>query len=158
MFTYVLACSPRHSVATNVFAVSYIYILAHSSFVCHCLNTVHRIDPDLATSAMPDSRPAPRGMPHRCLRIPEIQMQIFSLLPRTACDSLAQTCTAFYEQAMDIVWAEVTTFTPLVQCIRSETLMIEENNDPKRSVYRQMRTLVSVFNSTIHHERLTVTL
>ena len=46
-------------------------------------------------------------MPHECLRVPEIQALMFSSLPAKDCSKVAQACTAFYEQAMNAVWADV---------------------------------------------------
>ena len=92
---------------------------------------------------------------HRCLRIPEIQMQIFRYLSIETCNMLARTCTAFYEEAMNIVWADVTTFIPLMKCMRPEILTMEVTAHPWISSHKR-HTLVSILVSAVRNERLVV--
>lgn len=62
---------------------------------------------------------------HQCLRIPEIQGEIFSNLQRRDCAKLAQTCRFFYDQAMDVVWAELPNLLPVVLCLPSDAVDIQ---------------------------------
>ena len=64
-------------------------------------------------------------MPHECLRVPEIQALMFSSLPAKDCSKVAQACAAFYEQAMNAVWADVKSLIPFLLCMPSETLSLE---------------------------------
>ncbi|KAI0085036.1 hypothetical protein BDY19DRAFT_967713 [Irpex rosettiformis] len=77
----------------------------------------------------------PGGM-HRCLRIAEIQMEIFRTLSPADAATLARTCTAFYDQAMNVVWARVESFIPFVMCIPSEALekTKEKADAPRKSL------------------------
>ncbi len=62
------------------------------------------------------------GAPHECLRTADIQALIFNLLTRHDCVQLARTCTSFYNQAMDVIWAEVTSIVPLVKCMPPDAI------------------------------------
>ncbi|KAI0091020.1 hypothetical protein BDY19DRAFT_674011 [Irpex rosettiformis] len=57
---------------------------------------------------------------HCCLRIAEIQATIFSSLTPHDCSQLSRTCRLFYEQAMDVVWADVCSLVPFVKCMPSD--------------------------------------
>lgn len=54
---------------------------------------------------------------HRCLRIPEIRTEIFGLLRKGDCAALARTCKLFYNEAMDVLWADLQSLLPLVRCM-----------------------------------------
>lgn len=60
---------------------------------------------------------------HRCLHIAEIQGMIFGLLDRHECTQLARTCRSFYDQAMNVVWAQMGSLIPFVKCMPSEALI-----------------------------------
>ncbi len=60
---------------------------------------------------------------HRCLRVTEIQAQIFGWLRPSDCTQLALTCASFYDSACDIVWAEVETMVHFARCMPPEALM-----------------------------------
>ncbi|KAI0089150.1 hypothetical protein BDY19DRAFT_127242 [Irpex rosettiformis] len=66
---------------------------------------------------------------HPCLRIAEIQMEVFHYLARKDCVNIAQTCSMFYNQAMDVVWAKVESFIPFVKCMPPEVLTIQTKKD-----------------------------
>ena len=59
------------------------------------------------------------------LGVPGVRSLIFSSLPAQDCSKLAQTCAAFYEQAMNAVWADVKSLIPFLLCMPSETLSLE---------------------------------
>lgn len=60
---------------------------------------------------------------HQCLRITEIQSLIFGSLRASECAQLARTCKLFYEQAMDVVWADIDSLIPFVRCVASDALV-----------------------------------
>ena len=64
---------------------------------------------------------------HHCLRITEIQIEIFRSLSQNDCTTLARVCRGFYEQAMDIVWAEVDTFVPFMMCMPPRIIHTRKN-------------------------------
>lgn len=68
--------------------------------------------------------------PHACLRTADIQALIFRLLSRRDCAQLARTCTSFYDQAMNVVWAEVTSIVSLVMCMPADA--ITESQKPSK--------------------------
>ena len=51
-----------------------------------------------------------------------MQQLIFSFLCERDCAQLARTCKGFYDEAMDVVWADVETLVPFVRCMPSEVL------------------------------------
>ena len=61
---------------------------------------------------------------HRCLCITDIQVHIFGWLTPESCAVLARTCTTFYDEAMNIVWAKVVSFVPFTRCMPSSALRI----------------------------------
>ncbi|KAI0084849.1 hypothetical protein BDY19DRAFT_469529 [Irpex rosettiformis] len=69
---------------------------------------------------------------HPCLRIAEIQMEVFHYLARKDCVNVARTCSTFYDQAMDVIWAKVKTFIPFVKCMPPEVLTIQTKKDKDR--------------------------
>lgn len=72
---------------------------------------------------------ASTGM-HRCLRLTEIQAQIFGYLNTWDCTQLALTCSSFYECACDVVWAEVETMIPFARCMPPKVL-VELEPEPR---------------------------
>ena len=90
---------------------------------------------------------------HQALHIEEILLHIFSYcykrvrrsLPRLEYKrcyaniylaTLARTCKAFKEPALDMIWAELDDLTPLVRCLPSEVV-----NQPEPGV-RQLRQFI----------------
>ncbi len=69
--------------------------------------------------------------PHACLRTADIQVLIFRLLSRRDCAQLARTYTSFYDQAMNVVWAEVTSIVSLVMCMPADA--ITESQQPSKT-------------------------
>ena len=61
---------------------------------------------------------------HRCLRIADIQALICRSLTRNGCIQLAQTCTTLYEEAMNVVWADMHTLIPLIGCMSRDALAL----------------------------------
>ena len=59
---------------------------------------------------------------HPCLRIPEIQQLVFSSLRKRDCSRVALACKTFYEEAMDVIWADVESLVPFVRCMPPEIL------------------------------------
>ena len=92
---------------------------------------------------------------HHALHIEEILLNIFSYChilvrrsrPRRArfrvtrryanvdLATLARTCMAFKEPALDMIWAELDDLTPLVRCLPKESWV----NDSEHGVRRQLR-------------------
>lgn len=60
---------------------------------------------------------------HQCLRITEIQSLIFGSLRASECAPLARTCKLFYEQAMDVLWADIDSLIPFIRCVASDALV-----------------------------------
>ncbi|KAI0085033.1 hypothetical protein BDY19DRAFT_967691 [Irpex rosettiformis] len=52
-------------------------------------------------------------------------MMMFRSLTKLDCTRLARTCTAFYNEAMDIIWADVESFYPFVMCMSLPALEIQ---------------------------------
>lgn len=64
----------------------------------------------------------PAGVPHQCLRVAEIQALIFKSLTQLDCVDLARTCSWFYEEAMNVVWADVCSLVPFAKCMPSDII------------------------------------
>lgn len=79
---------------------------------------------------------------HYCLQIAEIQERILSFLAPSVCTVLARTCRAFYEPAMDVVWADVDCFHRLIKCMPSDVWVERE---PASIFYRSQREIVRIF-------------
>lgn len=54
---------------------------------------------------------------YRCLHVGDIQAEIFKFLNSKDCIPLARTCRSFYEEAMNVIWADVESFIPFVRCM-----------------------------------------
>lgn len=57
---------------------------------------------------------------HQCLQISEIQDCIIRYIPRQTIFQLVLTCRAFYDPAMDIIWAAVVGYAPLIKCMPAD--------------------------------------
>jgi hypothetical protein len=65
-------------------------------------------------SAKPD-RPVP--LMHRTLLVSEILREIFFHSTNKSLAALARTCKAFYDTAMDMLWAKIHNIDPLLGCV-----------------------------------------
>ena len=54
---------------------------------------------------------------HRCLQIDEIVRNMLAYVNRADCLSVAMTCHALLETALDEVWRSLTTIEPLLRCL-----------------------------------------
>lgn len=77
---------------------------------------------------------------HLCLELDHIQLEIFQyvyapqpwywIMPhsgdRTSLASLAATCRAFYENAMDLLWSELDSLAPLVMCMPCDVWHVQK--------------------------------
>ncbi|KAI0091017.1 hypothetical protein BDY19DRAFT_673863 [Irpex rosettiformis] len=66
---------------------------------------------------------ADRGISHRCLHVADIQAMIFKFLAREDCARLSRTCTLFYNEAMNVVWADVISLIPFVKCMSPDAVV-----------------------------------
>ncbi|KAI0085055.1 hypothetical protein BDY19DRAFT_463075 [Irpex rosettiformis] len=79
----------------------------------------------------------------QCLCIVEIQTHMLRLLARGDCARVAQVSTTFYEQAMDILWADVETFVPFIKCMPSGKAL-ELQIKEERNRFGEVFPLVSI--------------
>ena len=91
------------------------------------------------------------GAPHRCLRVADIQTLIFDSVPYQDCISLAITSTSFYEQAMNIIWADVRSLIPFVKCMPPDVLVCTctKSEDPGLSEHLYVDIVSSIFSFLI---------
>ena len=71
------------------------------------------------TTLLPMLRPSSM---HRCLNIVELQSQIFEYCAHFGLKSvavLAQTCRAFHESALEILWRELEDISPFIKMLPS---------------------------------------
>ena len=87
---------------------------------------------------------------HKCLLIADIQALIFGSLTPKDCIQLAITCSSFYEEAVNVVWADVSSLVPFARCMPPD-VMVETVTGGQRSLKRYSSSLVS-FISLTHSE------
>lgn len=79
---------------------------------------------------------------NHCLRIPEIVSEICNALDERSALSMALTCKAFLEPALDQLWRRLTSFEPLAACLPDGLLRGEEKEAFLASGKETLRVMV----------------
>ena len=69
---------------------------------------------------------------YRCLHVGDIQAEFFKFLNSKDCIPLARTCRSFYEEAMNVIWADVESFIPFVRCMPIDAVVQSKVDKSRR--------------------------